>query len=390
MRKLIIALLSLAFVLTACTDISEAPVTSELFSSEDTTVSSQSESADSPADESMVTTDEESSERIDDSSESQTETTEETTTETTDVSKEETADETSEAPPAEPSEVPDEPDDSSFPVFEPNVDVKEAMAKIDSISSSDFVTNIEAGEKLEELRKYLESTDFGVFYCDLNCNTYIAYGCDRVFRTASTSKLPYIKYLCTLADENAVDIGEKLVYEERFHNIGSGIIKDDPVGGSYTVEKLMKYTLKYSDNIAYSMLIDRYGVSGYNLYLESMGVDYRCTAAGYGNCTASQMAALMFDVGNYVGEHKYIIMESSSDASYNHQIGKELSEYVVLQKYGAIKPGQVAYHDIAVVYAERPYVLTIYTKIDFADSSKNRPFRKIARMIDDINKELTE
>lgn len=268
------------------------------------------------------------------------------------------------------------------------IDVAAVAEEIAKLDDNGVVTSIEGSEKLSELKEYLEKTDFGVFYCDLNYNNYIAYGSDREFPTASTAKLPYIKYLCTLADSGSLDIDEKLVYEKRFYDIGSGILKNESAGKSYKVETLMEYTLKYSDNIAYKILLDRFGSSGFNDYVESLGVDYSIGSSGYTKCTSSQIAALLFDVAHYEGKHQYIIMEAGSDASFNRQIGYELSEYTVVQKYGAMKPGKKAYHDIAIVYADTPYILVIYTKLEYESSDKNVPFREISRMIDDINKEV--
>jgi len=272
----------------------------------------------------------------------------------------------------------------------PTLNLADITKEIASIKSASFNTNIsapQAAEAVAALQKYLQNSGYGYFYCDLEYNNYISYGCNKDFKTASTSKLPYIKYLCTLADNGQLDLNETMVYQPHHKTSGSGIMKDMATGRSFTIGKLMDYVLRYSDNVAYDMLIERYGLKDYLASVKALGVDYT-TSNGYTNCTAAEIAALLYDTALYNGAHLSLMQNAGCNASYNYQIGAELKEYKVLQKYGAMKPGNIAYHDIAVVYAPHPYILVIYTTIDYDSAGKNTPFRKIARLTDDINKAL--
>lgn len=343
MKKLICLLLITALALTACTVIStDAPVDSE----ETTAVSASSEDGvysivPSSEDESSATP----------SSEDQS------------------------------SALPSSEDESSVA----DMEINRITARIAAITAADFTTNIADCEQLDALREYLEGSGYGYFYCDLEYNAYAAYGCDTLFKTASTAKLPYAKYLYTLADSGRIDLNESIVFEERHKTSGSGVMKNMSTGGAFSVQTLLDYTLRYSDNIAYSMLIERFGLSGYFEYVASLGVSYTTAANGYTSCTAATMAALLFDVAHYNGANLSLILNAGCNASYNYQIGAELSEYTVLQKYGAMKPGNIAYHDIAVVYAPHPYILVIYTTVDYDSATKNVPFRNIARLTDNLN-----
>lgn len=267
-------------------------------------------------------------------------------------------------------------------------DTARITAEIASHGGAGFETNAPGCEALDRLKAYLEDTDYGFFYCDLDYNAYVAYGCDKLFKTASTAKLPYIKYLCTLADGGEIDLNERLLFEERHRDSGSGFIKSLPSGQEFSVRTLMDYALRYSDNIAYTMLLERFGFDGYFESVRALGVSYTTAANGYTSCTASTMAALLFDVGRYGGANLSLMLDAGCNASYNYQIGAELSEYKVLQKYGAIKPGNVAYHDIAVVYAPHPYILLIYTTVDYDSAGKNVPFRELARLTENLNQAL--
>lgn len=266
-------------------------------------------------------------------------------------------------------------------------DITKEIASIKNASFNTNITNPNAAEAVKALETYLQNSGYGYFYCDLEYNSYISYGCNKDFKTASTSKLPYIKYLCTLADKGELDLNETMVYQPHHKTSGSGIMKDMATGRSFTIGKLMDYVLRYSDNVAYDMLIERYGLKEYLQSVKALGVDYT-TSNGYTNCTAAEIAALLYDTALYNGANLTLMQNAGCNASYNYQIGAELKEYKVLQKYGAMKPGNIAYHDIAVVYADHPYILVIYTTIDYDSAGKNTPFRKIARLTDNINKAL--
>lgn len=295
-----------------------------------------------------------------------------------------TAEESGEEP-TEESTPPQVTESSTTP--EINVNAAEICATVAAVKESGFTTDIDdpkVQEKLKELQDYLEGSGYGFFYCDLEFTRYISYGTDKQFHTASTSKLPYIKHLAERVDAGEIDLNEKLVQLAEYHDPGSGILKNNTPGGSYSVATLMDYVLRYSDNIAYKMLIQRFGLSEFKEGLKSIGVSFE-TYNGYGHCTASEMAAMLFDVATYDGGCLELIQNAACNASYNWQFGAELSEYKVMQKYGVIKPSNLMYHDIAVVYAPKPYLIVMYTNINYDSADKNVPFRKVGRLIEEID-----
>ena len=252
-------------------------------------------------------------------------------------------------------------------------------------------------QALLDLTAYLTATDYGVICCDLSLNHLLCYGCDRVFPTASTAKLPFVKYLCTLADSGEIDLSEMLRYEEALFSPGSGIVQENPFGTCFTLRTLMDYAIRHSDNTAYKMLIDRFHTKAYKQYLKDLGSTYKPTGNGYGFFTAPQIAALLFDVAVYDGEHAHLLKDAGCHSSYDLQIPYALKGKTVLHKYGALtvdppdpdsgeepveQPGTTAYHDIAIVYGEHPYLLVILTSINTNDRDRNIPFRKIAGWCD--------
>ncbi|MGO2083907.1 serine hydrolase [Vagococcus sp.] len=96
--------------------------------------------------------------------------------------------------------------------------------------------------------------------------TYSFYG-DEIKRTASSIKLPFIAYLMELVDEDEVQLDTKLTYTSQFKIDGTGIIQFEPFGKEYTIKELAELTIRYSDNVAYLMLLNYLGEQNFIDYL---------------------------------------------------------------------------------------------------------------------------
>ena len=268
----------------------------------------------------------------------------------------------------------------------------ERFALLSSLRGNDLyhdfdVSSLSASQKtaLAELTDYLRASDYGVICCDLSLDHLLAVGCEYVFRTASVAKLPFVKYLCTLADAGEIDPSERLTMQSRHISTGSGILYADPPGSTYSLRELMNAAIRHSDNTAYKMLIERFKTDRYTDYLKALGSTYRPSVNGYGYFTAPQIAALLFDVARYTGENARFLQNAGCHTSYAMQIPYALKGKPVFHKYGALSPDDApTYHDVAIVYGEHPYLLVILTSIDITDTARDEPFRKIASWCDQL------
>lgn len=129
-------------------------------------------------------------------------------------------------------------------------------------SRQSMLTNEELKIKLDQdLDQFVKEKggDVSVYVESVNEDVKYSYNGDKVNRTASSIKLPFITYLMTLVDKNKVDLNTKLTYTANYTMDGTGIIQFEPVGSQYTVEKLAELVIRYSDNIAYIMLLNYVG-----------------------------------------------------------------------------------------------------------------------------------
>ena len=183
--------------------------------------------------------------------------------------------------------------------------------------------------------------------------------------------------------KNDIDLTEEVTIRDDIKNI--------PAGSKVTVDKLIYYAITYSDNNSYFELIRKYGKPVFNKYAEELGTTCRLKSGNFCDMSAYEAAVFFKDIYKFASENekgKYLI-EYMKRPVYNQQIGRDLCKlYPVAQKYGASYNLSV-FHSAAIVYAQNPYVLTVYT--DFYPTQQcTKVFRDIAAVIDEINTTIAE
>lgn len=194
-------------------------------------------------------------------------------------------------------------------------------------------------------------------------------GNSGVYLTQSTIKAAYCAYLVHID----ADISETIRLDTPIKESGSGVLVAENVGKSYTVETLIQYVLKYSDNQAYYMLVCKYGKDGYNAFIrEEIGTENPLLSEGalFSYATSAEMAKVMCYIYDHREECAYLISCMSSPLG---MIDRG-TDKPVAQKYG-YNIGN--YHDIAIVYDDVPYILSVFTN----ESANTDVFEKITEAI---------
>ncbi len=247
-------------------------------------------------------------------------------------------------------------------------------------------------EKLERLNKVLTgySGKVGLKAVTIDGSKGVSYNSSETFFMASAVKAPYLLYSYMQMDAGNGSPGEEMKYTGNFYHKGTGLIRYMPVGTIFTLEEIMRYTMRKSDNVGYNMCIARWGKEGYNKLM----TQYGCQSLVLEDWTpwvhegrvddllivweeiykfmnqGSEGARLMYDSCTYVGK----------TADYN--IMKDvLPDTLVSQKYGWSDDG---YGNGAVVYGENhTYILVV-----FMDSSgtaaDQQVYREVVRLVDDL------
>lgn len=236
-------------------------------------------------------------------------------------------------------------------------------------------------EKLEKLQEIIEAqtNSISFYYENLETGTVVASTPDKVYFSASVIKAPYIASIL----KKGIDLSEVVTISDEVCKI--------PAGTELTVDKLIYYSLVYSDNNSYIELVRKYGKSVFNTYSEELGITSRLKSGNFCDMTAYEAAVYFKDIYKYASESEdgQYLADNMKKPAYNQQIGRALGKkYTVVQKYGASYNRSV-FHNTAVVYAQSPYVLSIFT--DFYPSETcTQVFRDIATVIDEINTSVAE
>ncbi len=226
------------------------------------------------------------------------------------------------------------------------------------------VTNDEDGNALAQpYDSAVGSGVVSVWYMDVESGTHYTYNDDVQQYYASTMKAPYVAYLFTLAEKGLCDLQEIITISQAdvqglYEN--TGVIKEMPLPTSLSVQQLMEYAITDSDTVALRVLLNHYDAEGFLEWAVTLGIDE--TAADeinsviYGQITASDMGVFLQEIYRVMTENSH----GDSLRTWMEQANNKMitSSYPVAHKYGW---DIGAYHDMAVVFADRPYLLVVMT-----------------------------
>lgn len=218
-----------------------------------------------------------------------------------------------------------------------------------------------------------------VFYQDVGSGATYEYRSLEKYPAASITKAPYCLYVLDLASQGRADLEQSFTYTEEWVRKGTGKIQDMPFGTVLTLRELVRYAIEESDNVAFAMIRSAFPVAGYRAYAASFGLTY---LEDIRNGANSLLCAR--DAGAYLAAIDRFIrtnplgpeLKASMQRTKNPMIR---SSYPMARKYGWMEG---AYHDMAIVYAPRPYRLAILSNHDGGTKDDLRMFREISQLIE--------
>jgi len=210
------------------------------------------------------------------------------------------------------------------------------------------------------LRRF--GNNIAVFYMDIETGFTYMYNPDVVFFSASVNKIQHALYLFTLAERGLLDLNRIHTYRASDYWGGTGRIRTRyAFGRQFTTRELLYYSIRYSDNIAFRMLVRNYGLDGYLEFVREIGAnEYLVRNITGANVTARDAGLWMRAV------HEHLV----SGVAYSDIFQADLmntnltlihADYLIANKYGWATH---SFHDMAIVYADSPYILVILSNMD--------------------------
>lgn len=163
----------------------------------------------------------------------------------------------------------------------------------------------------------------GIFSLDGTCG--YGYNLNEEIYSACTIKAPYAMYVLKECEKQGINIWQtKLKYTQNMYNGGSGIIKNGPVNTEYSIGYLLSVLLKISDNTAYNVLVSRFGLWGYQNFLNEFG-GQNLYGSQYGRASANQRKNEWVEIIKYINSGSAYAQVLKEDLTgiraYNPAIG---------------------------------------------------------------------
>lgn len=219
---------------------------------------------------------------------------------------------------------------------------------------------------LADINSWLGGYSKKISFCAyaLDGTAAVAYNCEDTFFSACTIKTSFIFYCCLAIDQGLADRNTVMYYQECYYHKGSGDIRLTDYGTPYTLETLIYKALNISDNVAYEMLTAYFGHAGYNQFMKDIGIPNLTLGSGLWTramnpkdlCTVWRELYFYFESGSPMAQvykkactnTKFNYCALYLDVPYSHKSGDNFA------------PNEV-YNDGALIWADRPYVVSFLT-----------------------------
>lgn len=225
-------------------------------------------------------------------------------------------------------------------------------------TDADYTLDILNAQK--ELTDYIKKNySASVSYEDLTYGYTFNYNENTVYYAASTIKALGALYIYTNAAEGKINLDETITYSSRFKVSYSSGVSKHKLGSKIKIRDLVKYSIIYSDNSAHQMLISYIGKSKLKEFGKSLGAKNTLNGGdNFGNTSSADGLIYMKAVNNFIENNGELGEELKGFFVTSHQKELSVNNLAVAHKYGLYKK---YYHNMGIVYDEKPYVVSIMT-----------------------------
>ena len=234
------------------------------------------------------------------------------------------------------------------------------------VQDNKIVINQSSGRKLKtdtsKLNSLLKNYPYqtSVMAIRISDGSYIAYNIDKNYACASTIKAPYAMYAYSLAANKQISLADTVKYQSYHYISGSGVIKNKPVGSSFTFRELVRYSMIDSDNIAHMMLTNRLG-KGVDQLFEESGSRIRMSTTEWPLINARDVAIwwneiLEFRDTGAIGKEFFDIALSVRSPILYDALGTKNIPFA--HKSGWVRN---VCHEAGIIMTEDPYIIVVLT-----------------------------
>ena len=217
--------------------------------------------------------------------------------------------------------------------------------------------------KLQQtLQNYNKNISLSVWRTD-NARA-LTYNTNQTYFSACTIKIAYVLACCKVIDNGYADKNAMLTYHERHYHQGSGKIRKSNYGTNYDIKTLIELCLSISDNVAYKMLLEHFGLQTYNSMVKYLDCNSLIIDRMWGaKVNVNDFVTIWNEVYNYfssdneMAEH---LKNSCTNTPFNYGT-KTLTGIDYSHKSGDNFGEFAAYNDAGIVWGDNDYIYAVFT-----------------------------
>jgi beta-lactamase class A len=253
-------------------------------------------------------------------------------------------------------------------------------------------------EKLQQIINNATGT-WGVYIKPLDSDEPLfAYNENEQFYPASVAKIYMVMFVLDQVEKGKMSLEDRVTLDEKHRQSGTGILHHLHNGLEFSVEDLITFILIVSDEIATKLLAHKVSLTEINSYMEEQGfesthLDIKNDEMGeysYGESTPKEIARLLEGIYNNAflnEEHSKKLLGIMQESHFSMGIRRYLpgvngvkgpTKMKVANKEGT--SGEYR-HDTGIVYADRPYVICVFSK-EIDDESMSIDNRAVLTIAD--------
>lgn len=213
---------------------------------------------------------------------------------------------------------------------------------------------------MDRINNYLGDDKYSTsfIYYNLETEESLAFNEDLYMNAASIYKVGLSLVAYNMVECGEITLEDLVYYSPWQYQGGTGILQYDLSFGALPLGILIEYAIKYSDNIAATMVYSYIG--GWNNFkwrlFEILGIDY----GDYDNVTSARVE---FEVLKYIYENRNnsnydILIDYLQNTDFHDRLDKYLPQEIVAHKIGS---DEGYTHDIGIVFTEEPYIIIMMT-----------------------------
>jgi len=201
--------------------------------------------------------------------------------------------------------------------------------------------------KTEELLSDKKGS-YSIYYKNLTRDESFEINSHMIHTGASVNKVPIVVTLYVLSEEEDIDLDEQITTQEQdIQDYGTGILRYQEPGQTYSLQSLAKLALKHSDNTAAHVLTNRIGEGIIQNTIERIGLTQTSIAQ---NKTSAKDMGILFEK-LYSEEildqaHTKEVLGFLTDTDIEDRIPATIPDATVYHKTG---DGVGSLHDVGII-----------------------------------------